>query len=201
MFFQTIFSIFFDEEDRENTAFSPEDLTAHYRSEISSLSVDRIYIAWAYRDYHKKIESYKYRSNREYAEYFAQIFDTMIQKYIWDTSEYIIVPVPMHWSRYLYRSYDHMGLIASILEKEYGYYISHLLGVHFSLKQAKLHKQARKKNSVDRFFLKNRNFWGKKIILIDDIISSGYTLSSCSKLLKNISHSEIISFFIASNSY
>jgi ComF family protein len=194
-------SVFFDDIDEMRGDIVPKEKIAHYVKEIPDILVESIIVAGSYESFRKQIELYKYASQREYAQYFAQIYHTMIQDSIKNPEEYVIVPVPMHWSRYIYRWFDHMALICDILRETYGYRSKKLLSASFTWRQAKLTKQQRRKNRESGIFLRFPDFPEKNIILIDDIISSGYTLSSCSKLLKKYPDSHIVSYFIASNSY
>jgi hypothetical protein len=62
-------SIFFDmstygEATRE--IYHPQDLTEHYKEEITDSSLDGVYIAAYYKDISYTIEAYKYRSDRQH---------------------------------------------------------------------------------------------------------------------------------------
>jgi len=96
-------SIFFDHIDELQGDIVPKEKKEHYIREIPDLSVESIMVAGTYETLQKQIELYKYASQREYAQYFAQIYHHMIQDSIKNPEDYLIVPVPMHWSRYIYR--------------------------------------------------------------------------------------------------
>ncbi len=68
-FFVGVMSIFFDISTSDkgvNNIFNPQDLTEHYRKEIQDLALNGLYIAAHYDDIRHTIESYKYRSDRQY---------------------------------------------------------------------------------------------------------------------------------------
>lgn len=181
--------------------FIPKDLTDHYRTEIQELPVEQIMVYGPYAWIEEKIFSYKYRSHREYALEFAQQYHQMIEATWLKKEDSIIIFPPMHFSRYCIRGFDHMKYIGKILSKHYGYSVVYPFWVKFSLRQAHLSKSLRRESSRIKFFLKQRVPWGKNRIFIDDIISSGYTLFSLSKILHEDSSDPIFAFFIASNSY
>lgn len=97
-----------------------------------------------------------------------------------------IVPVPCHWSRRFGRGYDHVQLLA----KEF----SAVSGLPFNdkllkknrrtLPQAKLSRERRLQNLTDAFSVSAITMvQGKSIVLIDDVCTTGATLSACAKTL------------------
>ena len=47
--------------------YKPEDLTKHYRQELSDMAIDGVYVATQYKYILTTLEAYKYRSERTYA--------------------------------------------------------------------------------------------------------------------------------------
>jgi ComF family protein len=108
----------------------------------------------------------------------------------------IILSVPMHLNKELERGYNQCDLIAKNISKK----ISALL---FSNKiltknsntppQSSLNRSERAKNVKQVYSVnKHSNISSKRIILIDDIYTTGSTANECSRLLKNNGASEII---------
>lgn len=65
----SIMSIFLDIStygERARDIYHPQDLTEHYKKELSDFSLDGVYISSHYRDISYTIEAYKYRSDRQY---------------------------------------------------------------------------------------------------------------------------------------
>ncbi len=101
----------------------------------------------------------------------------------------IIVPVPIHWFKYLLRGYNQASLlaanIADILDKPF--YAKVLKRTNYTKPQFKLKKQQRIEHLKDIFILNNKYsdiVKGKRILLIDDVATTCSTANQCSKVLK-----------------
>ena len=108
----------------------------------------------------------------------------------------VIVPVPLHSARLRKRGYNQSELIARILagkmdlpiEKEF------LVRLRPTRPQSELRShEEREINVADCFRVKNtENVYGRKIILLDDVITSGNTLYAAAKALKSAGAKKII---------
>ena len=102
----------------------------------------------------------------------------------------MIAPVPLHWTRLLSRKYNQAAILAQGLARSAGrLYMPQLLKRGKRTKpQAALTKQQRKRNVQGAFTLHPR--WGKDtvsgkiILLIDDVMTTGATISACARALK-----------------
>ena len=114
----TLLDIFLENRERKSPSFLPLDLTEHYRKELGDISIDAIYVATKYSEIEQSIARYKYSSERENVDLFVDLLSKLIQKYeIQLEDNILLVPVPMHWSRYCMRGFDHMNYIAKYLSK------------------------------------------------------------------------------------
>ncbi|OKZ57685.1 MAG: hypothetical protein BHV99_00260 [Clostridium sp. 26_21] len=116
-------------------------------------------------------------------EYFLQ----NNKKYLEKLKKYdIIIVVPLSWKRSLQRGYNQSLLIAKI--------ISNILQIKIENKvlyknknivpQSTLSKREREKNIKRAFKIKDiEKVKNKKILIIDDIYTTGSTLNECAKLL------------------
>lgn len=108
-----------------------------------------------------------------------------------------IIPVPSHWTRILKRGYNPSNIIA--LE------ISKILKTPciYDLKRTKKTDYQKNKTTQERFdtlidaFSCQADLNGKSIILVDDVFTTGATLSECSKILKKSGAINIICITIA----
>lgn len=102
--------------------------------------------------------------------------------------------MPLHEKRYAWRSFNQAELLANKLKKvlsQNGLDITFLPGLLFRPKytkpQMKIHStEDRKKNIIGNFSL-NEDFRKKvprKIIIVDDVTTTGATLNECAKVLK-----------------
>ena len=97
-----------------------------------------------------------------------------------------IVPVPIHFWRLLKRRYNQSGLIANHIGQlwEKPVFHSALYKIRSTPSQGQKTRQERQENIKDSFAVKNQEkILGKHILLIDDVFTTGATLSECNRVL------------------
>lgn len=100
----------------------------------------------------------------------------------------IIVPVPLHWRRMLRRRYNQSLLLARMLAKETNLALlaNGLQRTRHTPQQAGLTRIQRLKNVKGAFRVHPKHqeaIKGKSILLIDDVMTTGATLSVCTDIL------------------
>lgn len=133
--------------------------------------------------------------------YLAKIFAKLLfSRYKKEISDYdVIIPVPMHWLKRFLRMYNQSSLIALYLsrisQKEYCY---GLIKNKWTKAQSSLTYKQRVKN-LHGSIKKQKNFEvkGKKIVLVDDVYTSGATIKECCKILKHHGAQEIFVLTVA----
>jgi competence protein ComFC len=99
----------------------------------------------------------------------------------------VIVPIPLHWTRYAWRGFNQAHEIAKVLQKKKDVPLCHLLKrVKKTEFQSKLISSLRGENLKEAFVLNGRhakNYMNKHILLIDDLMTTGSTLRSAAKVL------------------
>jgi ComF family protein len=102
----------------------------------------------------------------------------------------IIVPVPLHWTKYSWRWFNQSEEIAKVIAQKTNKPVVHLLKrVQKTQAQAGLTRAKRFVNVEKAFALSDDayNFKYKKILLIDDVMTTGTTLQSCFRQLIKLS--------------
>ena len=104
----------------------------------------------------------------------------------------LIVPAPLHAKRMRHRGYNQAELLARIVSKESGIPldISSLVRVRHSGPQVGGNLEQRWAN-VEGGFRCNASMSGKAVIVVDDVATTGSTLSACASALKDAGASEI----------
>lgn len=134
------------------------------------------------------IHTFKYRkklsqgTSLSYYGAESAVFDT-IEKDFFD----FIIPVPIHRNRLIKRGFNQSEIIAKAFSKRLSLpvYASALKRIKDTKPQSKLSLSQRIKNVENIFtFNKKMNISGKNIIITDDIFTTGSTLNSLSKFLK-----------------
>lgn len=96
------------------------------------------------------------------------------------------LPIPLHPKRERWRGFNQSELIADRTAEKFGWKkLSGLERTINSKPQAKMKAEDRGKNIQDCFRFSGNDLDGKKIILIDDVATSGATLEEAAKTLKN----------------
>ncbi len=108
----------------------------------------------------------------------------------------VIVPVPLHYWRFVHRRYNQSALLASVMAKVSGKLLlpDGLMRIRPTLQQTGLTHAQRQKNVRGAFRVhpKRREMLrGKTVLLVDDVYTTGATLSACAKALKRGGASEV----------
>ncbi len=111
-----------------------------------------------------------------------------------------IIAVPLHRKREKRRGFNQSYLIARLTGKKLRIKVEKRILVRSKdcIPQSELPPDKREKNVRGAFAVRNaRRIGGKKILLIDDIFTTGATVSECSKALKQAGAGEVVVFTVA----
>lgn len=96
----------------------------------------------------------------------------------------LVVPVPMHRRRKRVRGFNHSELIARSVAAQVGLPMADALTrVRNTRQQARLSFSERRRNMEDAFAA-NADLSGKRVLLIDDVLTSGATAIGCARALR-----------------
>lgn len=113
----------------------------------------------------------------------------------------IIIPIPIHKKRKKQRGYDQSELIAKEIVKniENIKYENNIIEkTKNTLPQSSLNKNQRQKNVQGVYRVTNEEkIKNKKIILFDDIFTTGNTVNECAKILKEKGAKEVLVLTLA----
>lgn len=125
-------------------------------------------------------KSYLYKTFCEFMVKNKKVFD-FIKSYD------IIIPVPMHKSKIRKRGYNQSELIAKELAKKLEIKIDTkvLIKIKNNKVQSTLNKKERKENTKNVYKIRNEaKIKNKKILIFDDIYTTGATVNACVQELK-----------------
>lgn len=156
--------------------------------------------AFIYDDESKNlILDLKFGDKTAYAETLANIMYTAGND-IWKEEPDLIIPVPIHRLRLLKRRYNQSALLADCLAHKSGIPadFSSLIRYRNTTPQVMLSGNARRNNLKQAFAVKTpQNIKGRKIVLIDDVATTGSTLNECAKVLHRAGAAKIYALTLA----
>jgi len=97
-----------------------------------------------------------------------------------------IVPMPLHWRRRMDRGFNQSALLAAVLLKGTGLPLEHLVRrARQTESQAGLTSRERRANVRAAFQIPHPGrVAGRRLLLVDDVITTGATLNACAAALK-----------------
>ncbi len=153
---------------------------------------DRGYALWVYNDAMRhSIAAFKYHNKKEYSKFYIEEMVRLYGKTIIKMDLDAIVPIPIHRSKKSERGYNQADILARGLGKELGITVLSQLLIRDkkTLPQKKLSDKERLRNLCEAFMFneKELNHCNKKInrvLLVDDIYTTGSTIEACTNVLK-----------------
>lgn len=133
----------------------------------------------------KSIYRFKYHNRRTYAEFYGEAIAKGYGALIRSWQADVIIPVPIHEKKLIKRGYNQAGLIAKELGENLGMNVDErvLLRTVNTRPQKEMTKAERKKNLEKAFKISRNVVEYKKVILVDDIYTTGSTIDECTKAL------------------
>lgn len=149
----------------------------------------------------KMIRGLKYHNQKELAYYQAKFMFQYWQN-LGLKGDFQVVPVPIYYKRLKKRKYNHMELVANEFVKFFqagdgSYCVNNSLiaRIKDTRPQYKLNKSQRMMNLENAFEVYKENYIrGKRILIIDDICTTGSTFEEMIKALNNCGLYDIICF-------
>ncbi len=131
----------------------------------------------------KLIRAVKYHGQKELAYYQAKFMYDYWQKVPHQTYSYQVLPVPLYPTRERARGYNHMELVAKEFCKLTGYKLNTkvLKRIKNTKPQYKLSRKERLANLKGAFKVNEKKIMFEKIMILDDICTTGATFGSIIK--------------------
>jgi len=138
---------------------------------------------------HRLIHRLKYHGDQEVGERLGALFAHELLESERMKGIDVIVPVPLHPKKLHVRGYNQCDCIARGMAETLGADISlnNLTRTHFSASQTRRGRISRWSNVKDIFWVREpEKFENKRILLVDDVITTGATIEACATALLKI---------------
>ncbi|KAF0151733.1 MAG: putative amidophosphoribosyltransferase [Ignavibacteria bacterium] len=124
--------------------------------------------------------------------------ETIAKIKLWSAD--LILPVPLHSLKKAERGYNQSDFICKGISKvlKIPYKAKIIKRTRFTLSQTTMTLEERKQNVHEAFEIKRKkDIAGKRIIIVDDVITTGATITECARVLKENGAEEIFAFSVA----
>jgi ComF family protein len=111
----------------------------------------------------------------------------------------LIAPVPLFWLKKMRRGYNQAQALAAVVSRETGIPVCDgLRRIRFTRTQTRLPDRRRTDNVRGAFRLRpDADVAGKKVLLVDDVMTTGATIRECARVLKNAGADRVYSLVAA----
>ncbi len=167
-----------------------------------SLFAEEVVVVFHYKYIEKAIKSFKFHRQVSIGKALAKVLAQRLQQEAWLKEIDYIVPVPLHRTAQHKRQFNQCEVIADVLGKDLGIPVSksNLYRIKNNKPQHTLSVEERYKNVESNFSLKDEGmFREKKILLVDDVITTCSTLKACCKALQKSRDTKIYISAISSS--
>lgn len=158
-----------------------EDCTKRkfYYDQGRSLWIHKGPVAWS-------VYQFKYHNRRIYGAFYAKELWRLYAKWIKDMEIDVIIPVPLHWRRRKNRGYNQAEIVARHLSRYSGIPMNRwaIKRIRYTERQKNLNNKERRKNLEGAFKITKSWKQVSRVLLVDDIYTTGNTIDEIAKVLK-----------------
>jgi ComF family protein len=133
--------------------------------------------------------------------YKNRVASVQLAELVWECTDLkyqdfdIIVPIPLHWSRYAWRWFNQSQIMAEVISKKSGKPVASLLKrQRRTIFQTGLSYAQRAQNLKEAFVLQKnvQQYKESKILIVDDVLTTGATLYEAGHTVTKINPEKII---------
>ena len=169
---------------------SPQYLVSKRRPQF----LDSFAAVWYYEDsVRSSLLRYKFHGARHYASAYGRLLAMKLQQEYPEGFD-ILTWVPVSRRRRIRRGYDQVELLARALGRELGMVpVSTLKKIRHNCQQSRIADSARRRANVLGAYQVNcpEEIRGKRILLLDDILTTGATVEECARMLRTHGAKEV----------
>lgn len=109
-----------------------------------------------------------------------------------------IVPVPLHRRKYLFRGFNQAGLLAAAIHRRFGWPLMEGAVIRSRATAAQVGRSRRSRlRNVANAFVAPAPLTGRRLLLLDDVVTTGSTLRACAKALQEAGAASVTALVLA----
>ena len=146
------------------------------------------------------IHRFKYNREMYFGRHLSDWLLDAAQRWIDWRGMDLIVPVPLHPRKQREREFNQAEYLSRQCGKAVGVPVelANLRRVKDTVTQTALNAEQRARNLRDAFAVrKPERFSGKRVVLVDDVFTTGATLDSCARVLQSAGAMEVVALAVA----
>lgn len=143
---------------------------------------------WVYsKEMRSSIYRFKYDNKREYADFYTEELVRVYGNWIKSLQVDAIVPIPLHKKRKISRGFNQAEVLACGIGKKLNLPVMPEVMVRTknTVAQKELNDKERQENVKNAFKIPSNEVKLKKVLLVDDIYTTGSTIDAAAKALKS----------------
>jgi len=158
----------------------------------------------------KLIHLFKYQYASDTKNLWGEIIDSALKNCLQKKdpalclADLVIIPIPLHSRRQRERGFNQAEVLAELLfsglrktRRDVNLDKKNLKRKRYTIQQAKLSGEERRKNLLDAFIWNKETKISQHVLLVDDVYTTGATMSECAKELKTAGANSVYGFVLA----
>jgi len=157
---------------------------------LKNSSLEKVVTFFKYNECSKRlIHNFKYKDRFKVADFLFSLFEYKLQSM--DFKNSMLIPLPSHRSKMLERGFNPTEILCQLISRKTGILVNTKLVIKkiSNASQASLEYTKRRENVRDVFEVNSQELLNieKRIIIVDDIITTGSTLDEIARVIKEAS--------------
>ncbi|MBF0588151.1 MAG: ComF family protein [Magnetococcales bacterium] len=176
-------------------AVTMEPLTSCTECPEMGTPADAVYSAFWYQSpLDNMMLRYKFGDRTEWAPLLAALMWSQLEVSFTQENPHLIIPIPLHYRRLVARRYNQAALLARSLAHQMDCPLStnSLKRIRMTTPQTELYSDERRRNLHGAFRAEPRRIAGRRILLVDDVLTTGSTMHEAVAVLKEAGAERVI---------